>query len=155
MCDYSLGELASRLACEGEVLVVHRFKTGSMGMASPANLAKIKVWRPPQGLWGTLEKILSPRPCEEAVCLPPGSRLALTNIPTDIQDAFGIRETEEVIFDQRSVEAYQHRDGFRFKSTGQFVLLQRLPEGIMAEVVWMQSTEEDLTDQAAVLTATH
>ena len=35
MCDYSLAGLPSRLAVEGEQLVVHRFPTGTLGLASP------------------------------------------------------------------------------------------------------------------------
>jgi len=35
MCDYSLHGLDNRLAEEGEVLIVHRFYTGSKGLTSP------------------------------------------------------------------------------------------------------------------------
>ena len=35
MCDYSLQGIENRLAEEGEVLVVHRFHTGSKGLSSP------------------------------------------------------------------------------------------------------------------------
>jgi hypothetical protein len=38
MCDYSLCGIPNRLAIEGEELVVHRFRTGSLGLASPADL---------------------------------------------------------------------------------------------------------------------
>ena len=38
MCDYSLGGLPNRLAVEGEELIVHRFPTQSIGLASPADL---------------------------------------------------------------------------------------------------------------------
>ena len=34
MCDYSLTGIPNRLAVEGEELVVHRFRTGSLGLAS-------------------------------------------------------------------------------------------------------------------------
>lgn len=34
MCDYSLAHFRSRLAVEGEPLVVHRFPSGSRGLAS-------------------------------------------------------------------------------------------------------------------------
>ena len=33
MCDYSLAVLPKRLAVEGEELIVHRFRTGSIGLA--------------------------------------------------------------------------------------------------------------------------
>ena len=32
MCDYSLMGIPNRLACEGEDLVVHQFRTGSRGL---------------------------------------------------------------------------------------------------------------------------
>ena len=34
MCDYSLAGLRTRLAVEGEELVVYRFPTGSIGLTS-------------------------------------------------------------------------------------------------------------------------
>ena len=36
MCDYSLAGIPNRLAVEGEELAVHRFPTGSIGLASPS-----------------------------------------------------------------------------------------------------------------------
>ncbi len=38
MCDYSLMAVPNRLAQEGEELVMHRFPTGSLGLASPVDL---------------------------------------------------------------------------------------------------------------------
>ena len=35
MCDYSLAGISNRLAVESEELVIHRFHTGSIGLASP------------------------------------------------------------------------------------------------------------------------
>jgi len=40
MCDYSLMAVPNRLAREGEELVAHRFPTGSLGLASPADLKR-------------------------------------------------------------------------------------------------------------------
>jgi len=34
MCDYSLAEFPSRLAEEGNILVVHRFPSGTKGLIS-------------------------------------------------------------------------------------------------------------------------
>ena len=36
MCDYSLQGIRNRLAEQGEILVVHRFQTGSKGLTSPS-----------------------------------------------------------------------------------------------------------------------
>jgi hypothetical protein len=41
MCDYSLHTYPNRLAADGEDLVVHRFGAGSLGLASPADLAPV------------------------------------------------------------------------------------------------------------------
>jgi hypothetical protein len=38
MCDYSLHGIENRLAEEGEILVVHRFYTGSKRLTSPVYL---------------------------------------------------------------------------------------------------------------------
>ena len=59
MCDYSLAGVPNRLAVEGEQLVVHRFSTGSVGLASPCSSLSSK---------------------ETAVCIPPGARLRLRDI---------------------------------------------------------------------------
>ena len=78
MCDYSLAGIPNRLAVEGEQLVVHRFSTDSLGLASPCS--------PP------LSKETP------AVCIPPGARLRLRDIPQDLQLRFGLNEIEEVTF---------------------------------------------------------
>ena len=108
MCDYSLAGLPNRLAVEGEQLVVQRFSTGAQGLASPT---KQRAW-----LWFTKE-------C--AVCVPPGARFLLRDIPQDLQRQFGVLAAEEVTFVQVSAEAYRYRDAVRFKN-GREVLLQRL-----------------------------
>ena len=38
MCDYSLAGVRNRLAVEGEQLVVQRFSTGALGLATLRNL---------------------------------------------------------------------------------------------------------------------
>jgi hypothetical protein len=43
MCDYSLGGLPNRLAVDGEELIVHRFPTHSIGLASAADWQKMKI----------------------------------------------------------------------------------------------------------------
>src|SRR6266571_868147 len=85
MCDYYLAAVPNRLAVEGEQLVVHRFSTGSLGLASPCS------------------SLLSKE--TPAVCIPPGARLRLRDIPQALQ--LGLNATEEVTFVQLSAEAYQ------------------------------------------------
>jgi hypothetical protein len=73
-----------------------------------------------------------------AVCIPPGARLRLRNIPQALQLRFGLNATEEVIFVQLSAEAYQYRDAVRFQN-GREILLQRLGCGQQVEVLSLAS----------------
>src|SRR6266852_4809916 len=118
MCDYSLAGVPNRLAVEGEQLVVHLFSTGSLGLASPGS------------------SLLSKE--TPAVCIPPGTRLRLWDIPQDLQLRFSLNATEEVIFVQQSAEAYRYRDAVRFQN-GREVLLQRLRCGQQVEVLSLAS----------------
>ena len=127
MCDYSLAGLRNRLAIEGEELVLYRFPTGSLGLTSPAELeAHGKEFR------GWLHRF-DPREVACAVCIPPGARLLLRDIPDHLQKHLGVGVVENVVFTQRSAEVGRHRDGFRFPN-GQEILLQRLAEGQRATV---------------------
>jgi hypothetical protein len=117
MCDYSLAGIPNRLAVEGEQLIVHRFSTGTLGLASPCS------------------KLLSKTP---AVCIPPGARLRLRDIPEALQRGLGLNATDEVTFVQLSADAYQYRDAVRFQN-GREILLQRLGCGQQVEVLSLAS----------------
>lgn len=145
MCDYSLVALRTRLAVDGEELVTHRFPTGSLGLTTPAEL---EVHRPGNGWWSSLD----PAKVACAVCIPPGSRLFLRDIPERLQQRLGIGPEEQVVFTQMSAEPGRYRDGVRF-SNGQEILLQRLAEGQHARVVCLQpdEAEEELADLVPVL----
>ena len=117
MCDYSLAGLPNRLAAEGEQLMVFRFPTGARGLAPPT----ASPWR----FWSKQTP---------AVCVPPGARLLLCDIPKDLQRQFDVQATEEVTFVQLSAEAYQYRDAVRFRN-GREVLLQCLRCGQHVEVL--------------------
>jgi len=75
----------NRLAQEGEDLVAHRFPTGSMGLASPSDLKRMA--QPPvaarRGLWCEIQELFNPPKTEPvaAVCIPPGARLQMQDIP--------------------------------------------------------------------------
>jgi hypothetical protein len=126
MCDYSLAGIPNRLAVEGEELVVHRFFTGSMGLTSP-NTSLSRLWSGHD---------------VPAVCMPPGARLLLRNIPDEVQERFGVGASEEVRFVQLSAYAYEHRDAIRFKN-GREVLLQWLKCGQHVVVLSLSSVEEE------------
>ena len=82
MCDYSLMSIPNRLAVAGEELVTHRFQSGSIGLASPQAR--------PRGFWEALKRSFSP-PLTPAVCIPPGARLMLQDIPPRPANADTIR----------------------------------------------------------------
>src|SRR5579864_2244767 len=76
MCDYSLMGVPNRLATEGEELLVHRFSTGSLGLASPSDLRRVshplQAWL--SGFWFFRAPEEGAIP---AVCIPPGAQLWL------------------------------------------------------------------------------
>jgi len=124
MCDYSLAGIPNRLAVEGEQLVFHRFSTGSIGLASPC--ASPSRW------WSGKQT--------PAVCVAPGTRLLLRDIPKGLQQQFGVGATEEVTFVQLSATPYQFRDAVRF-SNGREILLQTLKCGQQVDVLSVPSSD--------------
>jgi hypothetical protein len=112
MCDYSLTEMRNRLAADGDELLVHRFPSGSLGLRSGRR---------------RLPEVLFPS-AVVAVCVPPGARLALHDIPVALQRRFRIGSSETVTFVQQSLEVFRHRDAVRFDN-GSEALLQDLAPG--------------------------
>jgi len=139
MCDYSLHAHSTRLAQQGEKLVVHAFPGGSLGLAARSDLlssicqasgnAFQKVWN------GLVNWFIAPAHSDvPAVCIPPGAQLKVTGISRRLQKDLGVGPDEEVTFDQISAEAYMHRDCIRFPN-GRTILLQRLQPGQEVEVL--------------------
>jgi hypothetical protein len=144
MCDYSLMCVPNRLAQEGEDLVAHRFPTGSLGLASPADLKRVAT--PPPGRqswWRAIQEFFNPPriPPVAAVCIPPGSRLELQDIPVRLQRDLGVGAHEMVTFTQISPAANSYRDAVRF-SNGREVRLQELREGQRVRVLDLTMAEE-------------
>ena len=156
MCDYSLHVYPNRLAVEGEELVVHRFGGTSLGLASHSDLCSIDRASPcdstPNKPWSWaaikgwfLASGLEWQPDRRtpAVCVPPGARLLLKDIPKSLQRELCVGEVEEVKFVEISAEANTYRDAVRFKNNRQ-ILLQALREGQRVAVlsVALRETEE-------------
>ena len=152
MCDYSLHVYPNRLAVDGEELVVHRFGGASLGLASPSDLRPVitasscpaakKLWS-----WSAIKQwFIANRPQWQpdkhtpAVCVPPGARLILRDIPKGLQRELGIGEVEEVRFVEVSAEVNTYRDAVRFKNGCQ-LLLQALREGQRVTVVSLAPAE--------------
>jgi hypothetical protein len=143
MCDYSLHTYPNRLATDGEDLVVHRFGAGSLGLASPADLAPvISASKAAQGtVWARFKAwFLGRNPRWEAekrvpaVCIPPGSRLVLSDISKSLQRELCVSEREEVQFVEITAEVNTYRDAVRF-ANGRQALLQQLREGQRVHVL--------------------
>jgi hypothetical protein len=149
MCDYSLHTYPNRLATDGEDLIVHRFGAGSLGLASPADLAPvISAAKTAQGtVWSRAKAwFLGQNPKWEAekrvpaVCIPPCSRLVLRDIPKNLQRELSVGEVEEVQFIEITAEVNTYRDAVRFKN-GRQALLQQLREGQRVQVLSIGAEE--------------
>ncbi len=147
MCDYSLMTIPNRLAVSGEDLIVHRFEAGSVvGLASACDLRKRKEHRrvQPHGLWPRVKDFFNPpdAPPIPAVCIPPGARLLIQDIPPAMQRECGFQEeAEEAVFTQITAAVNTFRDAVRFQN-GVEVLLQRFAEGQRVRVLDLSSAED-------------
>jgi len=145
MCDYSLMAVPNRLAREGEDLIAHRFPSGSLGLASPADLKH--ATEPPlpsrKTFWRRMAEFFDPPRTEPvpAVCIPPGARLQLQDIPVRMQQDLGVGPCEPVVFTQISAAANTYRDAVRF-TNGREVRLQELREGQRVKVVDLSLADE-------------
>jgi hypothetical protein len=141
MCDYSLHGIHSRTAVAGEPLQVHRFPTGSIGLASPNDLQPPE--QRPANLWQTIKGWLGleQRPAIPCVCLPSGAHLVLREIPDSLRQKLGVEEEEEVTFVQLTPTPPGYRDAVRF-SNGKELLLQHLPKGLQVDVLRLSGSDE-------------
>ena len=104
MCDYSLLAIPNRLAVEGEPLVIHRFQTGAMGLAPAAEIAApaTEPHEPTrrQGWWSALKTYFMPSAAKVvcAVCIPPGARLLLQDIPERLQRECQVGAAESHVY---------------------------------------------------------
>ena len=143
MCDYSLHGLPNRLAVEGEPLAVHQFPTGTLGLVSPLDVQALTAKSQEQaraGFWSLVRRWFSTEESPPAVCIPPGARLLLRELPQPLQQKLGVGEEEEVTFIQQDVPAYAHRDAVRF-GNGQEILLQKLAVGQQVDVLCLAPSE--------------
>ena len=145
MCDYSLHNVRSRPAVEGEPLQIHVFPTGSLGLAAPADLQPRVKEAPGRGLAGWRQKIknwFEAEPPVPAVCVPPGARLVLREVPTALRQKLNIGAEEEVTFIKLNPTQSGYRDAVRFNN-GQEILLQRLPKGLRLDVLSFSDSDAE------------
>jgi hypothetical protein len=140
MPDFSLQEAPRRVAVAGEILVTYRFRTGSIGLASPLEMAakgvrcKIGSRRSWWSAWKFRMDRLRRPGIAAAVRVSPGTRLRVNSVPSEIRREFGIDAVENVNCVQLGAEAVCDRDAIRFRN-GRHVLLQRFGEGVWFEVL--------------------
>ena len=145
MCDYSLMAIPNRVAVSGDDLVVHRFQTGSVGLASASDLRKgqdgLKVQG--QGFWLRLSQFFDPPDTQSplAICIPPGARLLVQDIPSKLQHEGRFKEIEEAVAIQITAHVNTFRDAIRFQN-GVEILLQNLDEGQRIHVSELSTAEK-------------
>lgn len=114
-------------------------------MASPADVRAALAPRQPgrQTMWQKIRAFFDPTaaPAVCAVCLPPGARLMLSDIPPRLQEQWRVSNREEVVFTQTSAAVNTYRDAVRF-SNGCEVRLQEFREGIRAQVLDLSGAEQ-------------
>ena len=145
MCDYSLMTVPNRLAQDGETLVTHRFQTGSLGLTSPAEIKRAAAPVPVahKSIWTHIQEFFNPPRQESvcAVCIPPGARLRLDDIPARLQSELCVGPSEEVVFTQISAAVNTYRDAVRFRN-GRELRLQELREGQHVTVLDLSMAED-------------
>jgi hypothetical protein len=139
MCDYSLMGVPNRLAREGEDLVLHEFRTGSRGLTPGTSVTNTDT----QMRFGVKRLFGNLEPERVAVCIPPGARLLLSDIPENVQNSFAVGASEEVTFTQLTARANAYRDAVRFDN-GREILLQRLNKGQRVRVLRLSLVEESV-----------
>jgi hypothetical protein len=75
-----------------------------------------------------------------AVCIPPGARLILQDLPTRLQRDLNVDPAEEVTFTQLTASENTYRDAIRFRN-GQQILLQKLQKGQHVKVCELSSAQ--------------
>ena len=149
MCDYSLQGLPNRLAVEGEQLITYRFPTGSVGLATPTDIAAANCPKPQGGCdrswWSAVKHLLNPQlelGQVPAVCIPPGAQLFMNQIPEELRRKFALQAVEHVTFVQFIADSYRYRDGIRFRN-GKQVSLQEITGNVRFEVISLASNQQE------------
>jgi hypothetical protein len=93
-------------------------------------------------LWSVIRSFFTMPKMEPvpAVCIPPGARLRLHDIPVRLQQELGVGAEEDVVFTQTSASVNTYRDAIRFAS-GRELNLQELREGQRVHVVSLALAE--------------
>ena len=91
-------------------------------------------------------------PKTPAVCIPPGARLILHDVPARMQKDLNLDAEEEVKFVQLSATENQHRDAVLFRN-GSKLRLQELTVGQRVEVIDLGNSELEMPEEHGNLEA--
>lgn len=148
MPNFSLQEAPRRLAVAGEILVTYRFRTGSIGLASPLEMAakgvRCKIGSR-RSWWSSWKFRMDRRRRPDktaAVRVSPETRLRVNSVPSEIQREFGAGDLEIVNCVQLGTGTGCGRDAIRFRN-GRHVLLERFDEGVWFEVLANGSNDRE------------
>ena len=138
MGDFSI---PNRLVDDGEQLVVHKFPTGSIGFASAVEAlrSELNIVEQPRGnCWQRLKHLLrydpdGSLPLPEIV-VPSGTYLILRDIPSSIQQTYGLRDEEGAVLEESAKEMRAGRGVLRFNNGAQ-IRIQELRVGQLVEVL--------------------
>jgi len=97
-----------------------------------------------KGFWSLIKSAFMPPGMPEipAVCVPPGAKLRMLDIPANLQTELGVSAREEVIFTQTGLSPHTYHDAVRF-SNGRQILLQLLREGQRVQVLSLALDEHE------------
>jgi len=109
MCDYSLEMYGTRPAQEGERYVTTRFRSGTVGLATPGDK-------------------------ETPICVQCDTKLRLEGIPAELQQKLKLGPNEDAVFTRLDHGFW--RDGVRF-GNGKEASLQELSTGVSATVTML------------------
>jgi hypothetical protein len=137
----SLQGVPERLAVKGEVLVTYRFRTGSIGLASPLDFAAARG-----SAWKRLVRRLKRIDDTAAVRLFPGTRLRIHSVPEEMSWEFGVGTLEDVTFVEFFNGECRHRHAIRFRN-GRHALLQMFGEGVSFQVLADGSNDRQPDDE--------
>jgi hypothetical protein len=154
MCDHSRRRLSSRLASEGELLVTYRFPTQLIAFASAMDLEKVRRERSNQAherhWWSVFTRGFAKTKHQiPVVCIPPGARLRMTHVPTDLRARWALRPVEYVWFTQTGADPEHCRDAVRL-GNGRLILLRTLPEEVSFLVLSLGSDDDFVEVQTPV-----
>lgn len=139
MCDYSLMMVPNRLAVCGEELVAHKFRSGSIGFVGCRSYENWREQRRCWGFWDHLKYYFvdEPEPAP-VVCMPPGARVRLFTLGSELQHEFRVSSSAEAVLNQLDPQEGRHRDVLCFDD-GAVVSLQLLAEEQKLKVLWVSS----------------